>query len=515
MELRATSSRQSIGRQSLQPLMVAYGFDSSTVGESWGLQAAAVPWSARSHRIAASVRGGEPVFELTRSPVAETADRVTMGFLRADVDYQPGAATAVAPEAAKSRSFQTSVPIVFSEGEAKAIAERALSEGQVARDSLACALPPSKLAVTPGDLVAFAGLGASGLFRIDRIEEAGHRSVRAVRIEPEVYRAPYRQIAAKRPRVIAAQTPIDVAFLDLPLLTGSEDPVSPFVAVSKSPWAGPVAVFSSSEDDGYAFDRELARPAVFGTLLDDLPAGQPGLWMRATVRVRVASGRLQSRGEAEVLNGANVAAVQFGSVGDWEVVQFRTAELIGPNEYRLSELLRGQAGTDGVMPATWPAGSDFVLIDGAVGQVQVPMSARGLERHFRVGPAQRAYDDASYAHVVETCMGVGLRPYRPTHLSARRSGDGAIELRWMRRTRVDGDSWLGSDVPLGEDGEVYLVKLRSGEILVREVETTSPFYRYSIAEQVADEVEADVSFEVAQVSRRFGPGPFERIEFDG
>ena len=204
----------------------------------------------------------------------------------------------------------------------------------------------------------------------------------------------------------------------------------------------------------------------------------------------MASGRLQSRSEAEVLNGANVAAVRFGSAGDWEVVQFRTAELIGPNEYRLSELLRGQAGTDGVMPATWPAGSDFVLIDGAVGQVQVPMSARGLERHFRVGPAQRAYDDASYAHVVETCMGVGLRPYRPTHLSARRSGDGAIELRWMRRTRVDGDSWLGADVPLGEDGEVYLVKLRIGEILVREVETTSPFYRYSTAEQVADEVEA-------------------------
>ena len=101
--------------------------------------------------------GREPVVSLTRSPAAETAERVTVGFVRADLDYAPGAAEALAPDAAEPRTDQMALPIVLSEGEARAIAERALSEGRVARDGLACALPPSMLAVTPGDLVSLAG----------------------------------------------------------------------------------------------------------------------------------------------------------------------------------------------------------------------------------------------------------------------------------------------------------------------------------------------------------------------
>jgi hypothetical protein len=216
-----------------------------------------------------------------------------------------------------------------------------------------------------------------------------------------------------------------------------------------------------------------------------------------------------------VLAGANAAALRFGSEGDWEVIQFRTAELVAPREYVLGELLRGQAGTDGVMPEIWPAGTEFVLLDGAVTQVALPVAARGLERHFRVGPAVRGYDDPSYVHHVEAFAGVGLRPYRPTHFSAQRRADGGIALAWTRRTREGGDSWLGSDVPLGEEREAYLLRIRQGETVLREIETGAPAHVYAVAEQVEDGAAAALTFEVAQISVAFGPGPFERIEFDG
>ncbi len=503
------------GRQSLQPLMLAYGFDSYAID-------GALVFANRGGAVAAEidpgtcvVRGNAPPVELTRSPAAETAGRVTVGFIRADLDYLPGAVDALAPGATEPRTSQTSVPIVFRAGEARAVAERALSEGRIARDSLSCVLPPTMLAITPGDLVAMAGPGAGDFFRVDRIEEGGERIVGAVRVEPAVYSAAVREVAVRHAPVTSAQAPIDAVFLDLPLLRGDEDPTSPYLAVSRIPWAGSVAVYSSEQDYGYAFDREIARRAVFGTLVDTLPAGMPGVWGRATVRVRLASGSLQSRSEAEVLNGANVAALRAGPKGDWEVFQFRGAELIAPREYMLSGLLRGQAGTDGVMPESWPAGTDFVLLDGAVAQVWLPASVRGLERHYRVGPSVRAYDDASYQHLVETCMGVGLRPYRPSHFTARRRDDLAIELAWIRRTRIDGDSWLGSDVPLGEEREAYVLRVWKGASMLREVEAGSPDHVYTVDRQVEDGAGSPLVFEVAQVSVRFGPGPFERIEFDG
>jgi len=499
------------GRQTLQPLMIAYGFDSVAIGEAlvFANRGGSVVHAIERDRCA--LVDGRAVVALTRLPAAETADRLTVGFVRADSDYASGAVDAIAPEATEPSTDRMSFALVLSEAEAGRIAERSLTEGRIAQDGLECALPPSRLTLTPGDLVEIDG---GDVYRIDRIEETGRRAVTAVRVEPSLYESVARDERRSGGRPIDAPGPVAVAFLDLPLLTGSEDPTAPHVAVSAKPWRGAIAVYSSSNDFGYRFDRELRRSATMGTLLEPLAAGRPGLWMRASVVVRV-SGSLESRSEEEVLNGANVAALRLPNGDDCEVIQFATAELVAAGQYRLEGLLRGQAGTDSLIPAEWPVGTEIVVIDGAVQQVDLPASARGLARHFRIGPATRAYDDSSYVHHVEAFEGIGLRPYRPAHLVARRLADGSVAASWVRRTRMDGDSWLGLDVPLGEESESYFVRIFRDGTVLRERTVTTPTIIYSLTEQAIDGAAGTLSIEVAQVSARFGPGPFERIEFDG
>ena len=503
------------GRQSLQPLMLAYAFDSFSIGGAlhFANRPGVMVGEFQADRCVLPANGS--VVSLTRAPAAETADRVTLGYVRGEFDYQLGAAEARAPEAIEPRTEQSSLAIVFLQGEAEAIAARSLSEGRVARDSLACALPPSTLAVTVGDLITIRSGNNVGSFRIDRVEEAGQRGITAVRVEPSIYDAPVVKPRGVRASGLVAPSSVDVEFLDLPLLEGDEDPLAPHLAVARTPWSGPVAVYSASDDFGYSFDAEIRRPAVLGSLLDPLPRAEAGHWMPFAVRVRVASGNLQSRSRGEVLNGANVAALRAAPSNDWEVVQFCAAELVAPRVYRLDGFLRGQAGTDGVMPDVWPVGTDFVLLDGAVGQVPVPANARGLDRHYRIGPMNRSYDNQSYIHRVEAFAGVGLRPYRPCHLTARRLPDGDVAVSWARRTRIDGDSWVGAEVPLGEEGEAYLFRISRLGLPVREITVGTSQYLYTAAEQESDGVEGAAVFEVAQVSVRFGPGPFERIEFDG
>ena len=156
-----------------------------------------------------------------------------------------------------------------------------------------------------------------------------------------------------------------------------------------------------------------------------------------------------------MLNGANAAALRFGVAGDWEVVQFRPPSWSRRANIAWAACCAARRAPTASMPEVWPAGTDFVLLDGAVRQLDLPASARGLERHYRVGPAVRAYDDPSYVHRVEAFAGVGLRPYRPAHFGAGVARMAAIELAWTRRTRIDGDSWLGTEVPLGEEREAY------------------------------------------------------------
>jgi hypothetical protein len=53
-----------------------------------------------------------------------------------------------------------------------------------------------------------------------------------------------------------------------------------------------------------------------------------------------------------------------------------------------------------------------------------------------------------------------------------------------------------------------------GGMPLREVTTEAAFWRYPPEDQLADGAAGRLRFEVAQLSVRFGPGPFERIELD-
>ena len=89
-----------------------------------------------------------------------------------------------------------------------------------------------------------------------------------------------------------------------------------------------------------------------------------------------------------------------------------------------------------------------------------------------------------------------------------------MEVTWTRRTRLNGDSWNVYETPLGEVDERYLVRVRNGAVVVREETVTAPAWLYTTTAQVADLLTGAFEIEVAQISQKYGPGPFNRIVFD-
>ncbi len=500
-------------RQSLQPLMLAYGVDSHSDAGTLKFQSRSAIVRAVFDESRFVSERGEPTTSRSRGPLAESVGRLSISFIRADSDYQPGAAEASNPAVREISTAISSVPLVLSQGQAKALAERWMGEAGVGRDTIRFTLPQSDLSYVAGDVISVGHSTDGELYRIDRVEDSGRRIVEAVRIEPSTYDALVFQDEAPNLATLTAPTRVYARFLDLPLLSGREMEHTPHVAVSKSPWAGPVAIYSAGQDAGYSLAAEALRPAVIGETLNELDPAIPGVWMRRSLLVKIESGRLQSGNEADVLNGGNTAALRSSDVDDWEVVQFRSAELVDAGVYRLDGLLRGQAGTDPLAALVLPAGSEFVLLDGAPVQLDYPVSARGIERHYRVGPSRRSYDDPSFLHREAAFEGVGLRPYAPAHLRARRLASGAVVVSWIRRSRVDGDSWIGEEIPLGEDRELYRVRVISEGVRIRETDIPNASFTYTKEAWEQDGRPASIGFEVAQVSSRVGPGPFQRIQF--
>ncbi len=431
-----------------------------------------------------------------------------VGYVDAQASYEVRAAEARFPDDEARSVSQTDLPMALTRAEGQSVVERWLAESRIARDGARFALPKSRIALGAGDVVRFEGQR----HRIDRVEQAESQVLEAIRVEPGVYVPGAASSETIETRAYVPPVPVLPLFLDLPLLTGSEVPHAPHVAVSAEPWPGSVAVWSSSQDNRYELNRLVATSSVIGFTESPLLRARPGVWDRGVpLRVRLSTGELSSADPVAVLNGANAMAIGDGSNGRWEVFQFRDAQIVAPDTYELSTRLRGQAGTDGLMPDVWPIGSTVVLLDLTLTQIDLPLSARGLARYYRIGAGSRGVDDINVVTQVEAFDGAGLRPYPVAHLRALVDDLGTLQISWKRRTRIDGDTWQSVEVPLGEDSESYVVRLVQNDIVQAEYTTSVPSFAYSPSMQVVDGITGPFQVAVAQVSASFGPGFFRSV----
>jgi GTA TIM-barrel-like domain/Putative phage tail protein len=496
-------------RDALQPLELAYFFDSVESGGKITFKHRGQEGTAASYATGdlVEVRAGDPLITLTRGQETELPASAKLRFLSEEDDYQQAVAEARRLTGASGRVAQADLPIVLDDGLSGAMAETWLYETWAARERASFALPPSSLALEPGDVVAMTSGGRTRTLRVTDVSEHGVREIEARSIDPDVYGrivAPGRTPQPKPPVQVGSP---GIAFLDLPLPGSSLAPETGYVAAVQVPWPGSVAVYYSPQTSGYQLKALVPAPAAMGATLDALLLGPEGrIDWRAKVRVKLVQGTLTSADMVTMLGGVNTAAIKNAS-GDWEVIQFLNAVLVDVQTYELSGLLRGQGGTESAMQASVAAGATFVLLDSAVTQVPLVHADANVTYNWRYGPGNRSIGDASYVTVPFAFKGLGLRPYSPTQVKGARAG-GDLTVSWLRRTRIGGDNWDVAEVPLSEDSESYDVEIYSGATLKRTLSSSATAVTYTAAQQVADfgTAQAAVPVKVYQKSALYGRG---------
>jgi hypothetical protein len=436
---------------------------------------------------------------------------VRVAFFDREAEYAPSAAEARRAEGSAEDLAAGALSLALDGGAAQAIAERWLAEASAGAEELRCAAPPSMLALEPGDVVEVPTALGPRRYRIDRITDGAAREIVARRVEAAAFAAAPRALAPRRPPALAARAPLAAALLDLPARPGASAGV--YLAAFGAPWPGSAAIWTSADGDGWAWAGGAEKPSVMGELVAPPPGAAPHRWDRgAGLVLRLWGGGLAAADRLRVLNGANCAALETDA-GDWEILQFCGAELVGPNLWRLTGLLRGQAGTEDRIAAPRSPGARFVLLDGAPVRVAGP-EAIGLTRRWRVGPAHLGYADESYVELSYT-PGAGLaRPLAPAALRARREGK-ALALSWARRSPEDVDSWAIGDAHPLPPGGAFRLAVEIDGAPVRAIETSEPAFLYTAAMRAEDGAAGSLAFSVSEIGPAVGAGPAARIVTDG
>lgn len=402
---------------------------------------------------------GAPLIELRRMEAGEVPQEALLGFSDPARAYQVASVSAASRTAgAKARQLSLDLPVTLFDAEARSFARDLLAASAGRRETVGFALPPGAVAFEPGDTVSLPE--HAGRWRIERIEDGLVRRVEArlvAGVSEAVDTAPADPAPATRGPAFASRPAVH--FLDLPAL--GEGKGGALAAIFAKPWM-PYAILGSGWGDGPTLRAVADQMAITGELAAPLPSGPVGRIDRAnTLFVKLQGGALYSIGRAALLAGGNAAAVKSAS-GAWEVIQFETAEEVEEGLFRASHLLRGQGGTEDAMLAGHPPESPFVLLDEALRRVSLAPAERGAELDWRVTPMGAALDDEA-ALAVRLALGLREeRPLSPVHLKARGTADGGLFISWIRRSRIGADGWEGEDVPLGEEGEAYVVTLTCG-----------------------------------------------------
>ena len=494
-------------RQALEPLAQSFGFDPV-------MSAGALRFEGRGGKVSRLLgmddlvpdRDGEP-FTLRRSQETELPLELRLGFSDSEADYRSAAARSRRLAGAARREVAVETAIVTRSAEGQRLADQRLQEAWAGRETLEADLSPRCIAIEPGDVLAVPVDTGSRLFRVTRIADGPTRRISARAVEPAIYVSAGAAGGTRPPRTPPALPGRPLAVpLALPVVTVQPPPLLSLAAFA-APWPGSLAIWRANEAGLFAFDGFVEAPSIIGETLTVLPPGP--LWRtdrRAVLEVRLRGGVLSSVSPEAALAGANALAL-VGADGAVEIVTVSQVELTGPQQFRLSGLLRGIGGSEAVAARTLPAGSRVVVLDGAAVALTADLADLGRTRRYRVGPARDDVGDATMVEFSVPIAGDALVPFSPVRPKAMRVEAGSI-VNWIRRTRIDGDSWDLVDVPLGEEAERYEVGILDGGTVLRTEIVNAPEWTYPAAQELADfgSEQREIGLSLRQLSAAVGRG---------
>ncbi len=382
---RPMSARQAIeGASGLHQLVLTFADDG-------GLRVAPMQGEPilmiSEDELAEGDQGGAPL-AIRRARPDDAPGEISLSYADPDRDFQPAEVIARRRIRQVENPERLQTALALSRAEAMSLAHSALETAAAGRETASGVFAPRHARLLrPADVVEITA------------RSGRKRRVRLTRLAWE-WRAPFEGVVTAQapPRAqisggngaltdpVSGYGPVDLVFLDLPLLRGDEPPHAPHVAAWAAPWAG-ATLYRASPGGGYVEAAILRERATMGALEAALPPAAPWVWdAGAELTVKLKPGGLLSSATLEAVEaGANAAALEWP--GGWEIVQWREAELVSPGLWRLSHLRRGMRGTEHLISGAAPAGARFVRLNGALVQPDLPPTLRAQPQSWLWGPS--------------------------------------------------------------------------------------------------------------------------------
>ncbi|MEO9971752.1 MAG: glycoside hydrolase/phage tail family protein [Hyphomonadaceae bacterium] len=433
-------------RAALAPLMSAHGIEAIE----------------REGRLVFRHRGNAPVRDVSRDELTEEGVNTTrqlldkapgalrLTYIGGDEGYQPATVEARVPDGDRSVVIDVSLPLLMTEARAQTVADYMLAQA-AGTDGAALGLGLAHLDLEAGDGVRL--IGDERIWRVSEVNLAAHQMLQLETDTGELAVVRTVEPASDVSAGDGLARP-DVWLIDGPVLPDMIGDRRPLLAGVGTPWPRPSIVSAGLDASQLSVRAELPERAGVGRLIGDLAAGPLGRWDEgAALLVTLPGEQLASFSALAALSGGQPVLVQNQT--GWEMISYRDAELIGPDQYRLTGLLRGLSGSQ-ILAVD--AGALCVVLDGRLGRGNIGQEEIGLELVWQA--EGRGVSGRILPSIFDDKAGL---EFAPVHLARGQHEAGGQYVSWVRRGAEIRDNWVG---PAAENvGRFAVEVLREGEVI--------------------------------------------------
>lgn len=414
---------------------------------------------------------------MRRISLGERPRSFSIDYADPERDYQAG--RQLATRRGGGNALVMREPVTATASMARHIADRQLRRAEAATTSCEITLSWRWLGVTVGDILVIGDIPDQ--WRVVR------RDIDGMLVRLEAQLLPAEMIAGQHegdsgralpdPLVPVPITDIAIFEAPLPLRADISGAGAWVTATGGVGWRG--AELRWSFGNGETFLGEVFQASPTGHLLAPLFEGPAEIWdERNSLLVAVQGGdfSFESRTGQAVLAGANL--VRVGA----ELLQFRTATMVGPDTVRLSGLLRGRSGTEHAI-RDHPAGTKVHLLI-ADQLLFVPIGGDAVGRELTITAIGRG-DPAGGAEESMVIAGHAVAPLAPVHLRAERHANHDIAFSWVSRDRSQFE-WSGNSIILEQAFRCHIRAMVGADLIEQSIPIAGERFLYAAAAQADD-----------------------------
>ncbi|HSQ97664.1 MAG TPA: glycoside hydrolase TIM-barrel-like domain-containing protein [Rickettsiales bacterium] len=378
--------------------------------------------------------------------------KLDLSYVDKDFDYETGHTYAERASVDSNKIETESLPLVITAFKAKQIAEKLLYSMWLEKIIYEFKLPPKYIYLNPSDVITLNINDTDIILRLAniKINEDNTITIKAVKCDNSLYNFEKEEESYEDIETILPTSETNIQVFELPaienILTDIDKPEVFFTTnANEKGWTGCAIYSAKTGSSNFNVINESKTNSIVGTCLNTLGDARPYYFdysnsLYVGFSDMVNTDVLETADMFDLLDGENLALV-----GD-EIIQFKTVELQDDGSFKLSQLLRGQYGTEAYI-STHTNSEKFIYLNKGLINQQYTINNVGTSYDYKVITFKDSIDNATEETLELTGKNLDTLPV--CHVKVLDLGTGDFTITWCARIRgnynwKDGEESLDS-----------------------------------------------------------------------